>query len=161
MTKSSSESVKAMIMPVMMPGRISGTSTRKKARAGVQPRSIAASGSARSICCSFGSTCMMTYGRQKVMCAASIDQKPRLVVAPNSRPKNTNMSMSEMPVMMSGFIMGMSVAVSSAVRRYLLRSLFMPTAAAVPITVETIDAITARISVFLSALSVSPSRNSS
>ena len=71
------------------------------------------------------------------------------------------MSMSEMPVMMSGFIMGMSVAVSSAARRYLLRSLFMPTAAAVPITVETIDAITARMSVFLSALSVSASRNSS
>ena len=37
----------------------------------------------------------------------------------------------------------------------------MPTAAAVPIAVETSDAITARMSVFLSALSVSASRNSS
>ena len=80
---------------------------------------------------------------------------------PSSRPKNTNMSISEMPVMMSGFIMGMSVAVSSAARRYLLRIRFMPTAAAVPIAVDTSDATTARMSVFLSALSVSPSRNSS
>ena len=95
------------------------------------------------------------------MCAASIDQKPRLVDAPSSRPKNTNMSISEMPVMMSGFITGMSVAVSSAARRYLLRIRFMPTAAAVPIAVDTSDATTARMSVFLSALSVSPSRNSS
>ena len=106
-----------MIMPVMMPGRISGISTRRNARIGVQPRSIAASGSERSICCSFGSTCKMTYGRQNVMCAISIVQKLRLVDMPNREPTNTNISISEMPVIMSGFIMGMFVTVSIAARR--------------------------------------------
>ena len=56
MTKSSSERVKAIIMPVTMPGMISGSSTLKKARTGVQPRSSAASGSDLSICRSFGRT---------------------------------------------------------------------------------------------------------
>ena len=60
MTKSSSDRVKAMIMPVMMPGRISGSSARRKARMGVQPRSMAASGRDLSICCSLGSTCRIT-----------------------------------------------------------------------------------------------------
>ena len=60
MTKSSSERVKAMIMPVSTPGRISGSSTFKKARKGVQPRSIAASGRALSIWRSLGRTCKMT-----------------------------------------------------------------------------------------------------
>ena len=60
MTKSSSERVKAMMRPVTTPGMISGISTFINARSGVQPRSIAASGSERSICWSFGSTCKMT-----------------------------------------------------------------------------------------------------
>ena len=36
----------------------------------------------------------MTYGRQKVTCEMSIVQKLRLVAAPNSRPTNTNISIS-------------------------------------------------------------------
>ena len=60
MTKSSSESVKAMIMPVTTPGRISGRTALKKACMGVQPRSMAASGREGSICRSLGSTCKIT-----------------------------------------------------------------------------------------------------
>ena len=99
----------------------------------------------------------MTYGRQKVTCEISIVQKLRLVAAPNSRPTNTNISISEIPVMISGFIMGMFVTVSIVARRYLLRIRLMPTAAAVPMTVETTDALSARISVFRTAPSVSAS----
>ena len=87
--------------------------------------------------------------------------KFRLVAAPKRRPTNTNMSMREMPVMISGLIMGILVRLSRAVRKYLLRSLFMPTAAAVPMTVEISAAATARISVLRTALRVSVSRKSS
>ncbi len=95
------------------------------------------------------------------MCAMSMVQKLRLVAAPKRRPTNTNMSIREMPVMMSGVIIGMLVTLSRAVRRNLLRSLLMPTAAAVPMTVEISEAETARIRVLRTALSVSLSRNSS
>ena len=60
MTKSSRLMVKAMIAPVRMPGMISGIVTLKKARMGVQPRSIAASGRLGSICRRRGSTCKIT-----------------------------------------------------------------------------------------------------
>ena len=49
-----------MMRPVTMPGRISGSSALKKACMGVQPRSMAASGSAGSIWRSLGSTCRIT-----------------------------------------------------------------------------------------------------
>ena len=48
-------------------------------------------------------------------------QKFRLVAAPKSRPTNTNISISEMPVMMSGLIIGMFVACSYARRTARLR----------------------------------------
>ena len=57
--------------------------------------------------------------------------------------------------------MGMLVTLSIAVRRSLFRSLLMPTAAAVPMTVEMSAADTARIRVLATALRVSESRNSS
>ena len=88
-------------------------------------------------------------------------QKLRLVVLPNREPTKTNMSISEMPVMISGLIMGMFVTVFIAARSQRLRSLLMPTAAAVPMTVAMSEALTARISVLRTAFSVSPSRNSS
>ena len=47
-------------IPMINPDIITGISTFINARSGVQPRSIAASGSERSICWSFGSTCKMT-----------------------------------------------------------------------------------------------------
>ena len=64
-------------------------------------------------------------GVQKVTWAASMVKKFRLVERP-SRPTKTNISMSEMPVMMSGFVMGMSVTVFMTVRYHLERSLFIP-----------------------------------
>ena len=57
--------------------------------------------------------------------------------------------------------MGMFVTVFIAARSQRLRSLLMPTAAAVPMTVAMSEALTARISVLRTAFSVSPSRNSS
>ena len=44
MIKSSSDSVNDIIKPLRTPGRIEGSSTKKKDLRGVQPRSIAASG---------------------------------------------------------------------------------------------------------------------
>ena len=60
MTKSSKDMVKAKIVPVMMPGMISGSMTLKKACTGVAPRSSAASNKLRSIWFSLGSTDTMT-----------------------------------------------------------------------------------------------------
>ena len=60
MTKSSRDRVKAIMAPVMMPGRISGSSTLKKAPIGVQPKSMAASGRDLSICRSLGRICKIT-----------------------------------------------------------------------------------------------------
>lgn len=91
----------------------------------------------------------------------SMVQKFRLVAAPKSRPTKTNMSMREMPVMMSGLIMGMFVTVSQAARRARERRRKMPTAAAVPMTVDTAEAARARIRVLRTVERVSASRKSS
>ena len=66
-------------------------------------------------------------------------------------PTKTNISISEMPVMISGFIIGMSVTVMTAAFRYFLRIFEIPYAAAVPITVDMTAEVTARITEFLSA----------
>ena len=87
----------------------------------------------------------------------SMVPKFRLVAAPKSLPTNTNISIREMPVIMSGLIMGMLVTVSSVAWRARFLSLSIPTAAAVPRMVE----ITARIRVFRTLRSVSVSLNSS
>ena len=78
----------------------------------------------------------------------SMVQKLRLVAAPKIRPMKTNISIREMPVIMSGFVMGMSVTVFSTARTPRERSLLMPTAAAVPITVEITVALAASTRVF-------------
>ena len=95
------------------------------------------------------------------MCAISIVVKFRLVAAPKSRPTKTNISIREIPVIISGLIMGILVTVSRDARRSLLRSLSIPTAAAVPITVEIRDALNARIRVLRTERSVSVSLNNS
>ena len=63
--------------------------------------------------------------------------------------------------MISGLDMGISVTVFIAARYHLERSLLMPTAAMVPITVEIAVAEAARTRVFFTASSVFLSRNSS
>ena len=88
-------------------------------------------------------------------------QKLRLVDAPNSLPTKTNISIREIPVMISGLVMGMSVTVFITALDHLERSLLIPTAAAVPITVEITVAEAARISVLRTASSVLRSFNSS
>ena len=96
------------------------------------------------------------------MWAMSRVRKFRLVEAPKIRlPTNTNISIMEMPVMMSGFVMGMLVTVSRAARTALLRSLSTPTAAAVPMTVAITEADTATTRVFWTDFRVSLSRKSS
>ena len=59
-TKSSSESVKLIIRPDMIPGRIQGTSILKNVCTGVHPRSSAASIKFLSICLNFGKTDKIT-----------------------------------------------------------------------------------------------------
>ena len=66
-----------------------------------------------------------------------------------------------MPVMISGLVMGISVTVFITARYHLERSLLMPTAAMVPMTVAMAVADAARISVFLTDSSVFRSRSSS
>ena len=51
------------------------------------------------------------------MWAISMVPKPRLVARPRREPTNTNISIREIPVMMSGLIMGMLVTESMAARR--------------------------------------------
>ena len=145
----------------MIPGIISGSSTLKNALSGGQPRSIAASARDLSICCSLGSTCRITYGRQNVTWAMSIVRKLRLVEAPKSLPTNTNISIREIPVIISGFVIGIFVTVSIAVLYHRLRSLLMPTDAIVPRNTDIAVAENASTSEFLSASSVFASLNSS
>ena len=95
------------------------------------------------------------------MCAMSMVPKFRLEEAPKSLPTNTNMSMRDIPVMISGFTIGMFVVVSMAVFRNLFLRLFIPTAAAVPRTVDMTDAESARMRVFLRDPRVSESLKSS
>ena len=55
------------------------------------------------------------------------------------RAANTNSSIREIPVTMSGFIMGMFVTVITALRSRLDHILWMPTAARVPMTVASTE----------------------
>ena len=64
-------------------------------------------------------------------------------------------------MMISGFTIGMFVTVSIAERSQRRRSLLMPTAAAVPMAVDTTAAQSARMRVFLRELRVTLSLNSS
>ena len=87
--------------------------------------------------------------------------KFRLVDSPIICPTKTNMSIREMPVMISGLTMGRLVTVFMAARMYLLRSLFIPTEAAVPRTVERMAAHRASTRVFRRASRVLESWKSS
>ena len=75
-TKSSRERVNAITKPESTPGIILGSLTVKNALTGVQPRSSAASVSESPSSFILGRTERITYGRQKVVCAISIAQKP-------------------------------------------------------------------------------------
>ena len=93
--------------------------------------------------------------------AISMVQKLRLVDAPNSLPTKTNISIREIPVMISGFVMGISVTVFITALDHFARSLLMPTAAAVPMIVEITVAEAARTKVLRTASRVLRSFSSS
>jgi hypothetical protein len=99
-TRSSSDSVNASIQPAAIAGRISGSVTLMNARAGPQPRSIAASSRLRSSAPSRDCTTTATKHRVSVVCAIVTVQKPR------SAFSATNNSSSESPVMTSGITSG-------------------------------------------------------
>ena len=78
------------------------------------------------------------------------------VVAPTSLPTKTNRSMRDTPVTISGFIMGIFVTVISELLKSPRRIRNIATAAAVPRTVAITAESAARISVFFTAVTVSP-----
>ena len=88
-------------------------------------------------------------------------QKLSDVPAPTSLPMNTNKSISDTPVTISGFIIGMFVTLSMSPFAHFERILYMPTAASVPSRVAITADASARTSVFLSAVMVPLLANSS
>ena len=89
------------------------------------------------------------------MWAMSRLQNDREVAQPIHRPMNTNSSISDTPVTMSGFIMGMLVTVITVWDSSRERMRWMPTAAMVPMTVATLAESTAKIRVLRRAVMVS------
>ena len=154
MTKSSIERVSDIKNPAKMPEDIFGKITLKNAFTGGQPRSSAASVSAPDVMRSFGSTFNMTYGRLKVICA--ISSVPKLSESPElmALPTNTNKSISDTPVTISGFIIGIFVTVIAVLLSSFERILYMPTAASVPSSVEHTAEQSDNISVFFKAVTV-------
>src|SRR5215831_17288767 len=76
-TRSSRESVKHNSQLEMIAGAMMGKVTSTKARAGLAPRSIAASSSERSAAASRDCTVTVTYAVQKVTCEMTMVVKPR------------------------------------------------------------------------------------
>ena len=112
MTKSSRERVKAIISPVTMPGSISGISTLKKARRGVQPRSIAASGRGGIHLLKLWQH-LQYYIRQAESHMGN-EHGPEAEAGGGAEETaiKYDISIRDMPVMISGFIMGILVTVS-------------------------------------------------
>jgi hypothetical protein len=99
-TRSSSDSVNASIHPAAIAGKISGSVTAMNARAGLQPRSIAASSRLRSSTPSRDCTTTATKHMVSVVWAMVTVQKPRSALSA------TNNNNSESPVMTSGITRG-------------------------------------------------------
>ena len=120
----------------MMPEEILGNTTLKNADTGVQPKSCAASDKCLSVCRSFGSTDKMTYGKLNVICAINSVGNPRASFELTKLPTNTNKSIMETPVTISGFIIGILVTVKTALLTHFFFIVWIPTAAIVPSTTE-------------------------
>ena len=93
------------------------------------------------------------------MCAISTVQKPRKDDDLRIFATNTKRSIIDIPVTISGFIIGICVADIVTFFICLFLILEMPYAAAVPIIVEISDDKIAKMSVFLSAFNVAVSVN--
>ena len=88
-------------------------------------------------------------------------QKLRLLEKPSVRPINTNSSISDIPVTISGFIIGMLVTDITEFFIALCLNLTIPVAAAVPMTEAIAAERVASIRVFLSAVRAAVLENSS
>ena len=99
-TKSSRDRVKASIQPAMTAGQTTGNVTKRKVRAGVAPRSIAASSKERSKDKRRDCTTTATKHMEKVTWARVTVQKPR------SKSMATKRSRSDRPVITSGMTRG-------------------------------------------------------
>ncbi len=99
-TRSSSDSVNASIQPAAIAGMISGNVTRRNARTGSQPRSIAASSRLRSSEASRDCTTTATKHIVSVVCAMVTVQNPRSALSA------TNSNSSDSPVITSGITSG-------------------------------------------------------
>ena len=82
------------------------------------------------------------------MCAISIVAKLRELRVPMKRPINTKSSMSDTPVTISGFIIGILVTVITELLKAPRLILNIATAAAVPRSVAITAEVSARTSVF-------------
>src|ERR1700728_3602993 len=76
-TRSSSDRVKLNNQLERIAGMIIGSVISRKARAGPEPRSIAASSKDRSALCRRDCTVMVTYAVQKATCESTMVVKPR------------------------------------------------------------------------------------
>src|ERR1700712_2859304 len=136
MTTSSSDSVNASIHPATIEGSISGSVTDKNARAGSQPRSIAASSRLRSSDPSRDCTTTATKHMVSVVCAIVTVQNPRSALIA------TNNSSRDSPVITSGITSGAYSIPENSVRPLKRSARDSATAASVPSNVA-IDADTA------------------
>ena len=89
-----------------------------------------------------------------MICAISTVKNPKDSVRPISLPKKMNNSIKEIPVTISAFIMGISVMDIIIFCVIFLRSAIIPTAAAVPKTVEITAESIATIMVCYKAVSI-------
>ncbi len=159
MTKSSSESVKAMIMPVRCRAEFPAP------RRGRRPAPACSRGPSRPQAAPVHLVQLGQYLQNDVrQTEGDVRNKhgaeARLVVTPSSRPTNTNISMSEIPVMISGFIMGRFVTVFSAAAVFAAQLVHAHGGGGAHDGGQD-GAQRARISVFRRAPSVFASRNSS
>ena len=127
--KSSMLSVRLNIKPLIIPGHSSGMSTFRNACQGVAPRSNAASYRFGFILLKRGITLSTTYGVQKTTCAMITVTNPR------DMPSETKRRNKEMPVIISGLIIGIEFKNRRVLRWRCLR-LNIPMAASVPRMVD-------------------------
>src|SRR6266404_5082991 len=114
MTRSSSDRVKDSSQLETIAGAMIGSVISRKARAGLAPRSMAASSSERSAAAKRDCTVMVTYAVQNVTCDSTMVVKPRCGQE-NSCSIDTNSSSCVIPVMISGMTSGaFTIPVSSS-----------------------------------------------
>src|SRR3984885_4242667 len=141
-TRSSSDRVKLNNQLERIAGMRIGSVISRKARAGQEPRSIAASSKDRSALCRRDCTVMVTYAVQKATCESTMVVKPRCGQE-NICIIETNSSSCVMPVMISGITSGAFTMPVSSRRPRNLAKRTSAIAASVPSTTAAVEAVTA------------------